>query len=48
MFSFMNGNPGYCILEFKRRYVELINFVLVETARFPRKELALGMDLKVA
>lgn len=43
----MNGTPGYRILQFKGSYAELNNSVLVETARFPRIQFALGMDLKL-
>lgn len=47
MFSFTNGTPGYCALQLNRSYVELNNSVLVETARFPRTQFALGMDVKL-
>lgn len=43
----MNGSPGYSILQSNRSYVELINSVLVETATFPRIQVALGMELKL-
>lgn len=47
MFRFMNGSPGYSILQSNRNYVELINSVLVETATFPRIQVALGKELKL-
>lgn len=43
----MNGTPSYCILKLNMSYIELNNSVLVETARFPRIQFALGMDLKL-